>query len=96
MTRDEIVQRYERAVATQKRRLIIRCVMAFTIITTAIFRALEIEIFNQILLIFYVALSAFFLYSFTIGRKTGAAKDFKAIAEHYMAQDKNINKVLTK
>lgn len=56
MTTDEILLRYERGIATQKRRLIIRSMMTITILSTALLRYFEVTIFNNALLMFYAAL----------------------------------------
>lgn len=87
MTTEEILLRYKRGIATQKRRLIIRSIMTITILSTALLRYFDVMIFNDVLLIFYAALFVFFIYSYAIGRRIGASKDFRAIAEHYMQQD---------
>lgn len=90
MTKEEVLAKYERAVNTQKRRMILRSIMTGTILITAILNYFGIGFFNNARLLLFGFVFIFLIYSYAIGRRTGAAKDFKAIADYYMRKDGEI------
>ena len=91
MTPQEITHRYARGLATQKRRLISRSLMAVALIATAVLDYLGAALFTNAQLWLYAVLLIYFAFSYGLGRRTGAVKDFRAIAEHYMRQDRTLD-----
>ena len=87
MTPLEISRRYARGLATQKRRLIIRSLMAGALISTALLDYLYSGLIGNAPLWLYALLLVYLVFSYGMGRRTGAVRDFRAIAEHYMRQD---------
>lgn len=97
MTKKEILVKYERAVRTQKRRTIIRSIMTGTILITAILNYFGVETFSNARLLLFAVIFLFLIYSYVIlGRKKGASKEFKDIADFYMQNDEEINNLKTK
>lgn len=87
MTREEIVMRYERAVKTQKRRTIVRSVLALLMFSFALLNYFDVAFFANAKLILFLVFFLFLIYSYLSGKRIGAAKDFKAIADFYINQD---------
>lgn len=91
MTSGEILERYSRAQKTQKRRTTLRLIITGSVFTTAILNYLNISYFTNVRLMLFILVLLFMIYSYTIGRRIGAANDYKAIADYYMQNDKRIN-----
>lgn len=94
MTPQDILETYNRAVQTQQRRLILRSLLALSLIVIATLNVLDIGISKEIHIVVYVVLFTYLIYSYGIGRRKGAAKEFRAIAKHYMAQDTQLQKLM--
>lgn len=92
MDNHQILSRYQRAITTQKRRIWVRSIMTCSLIVLALLRLLEFPGFIHGDLLLYSLMFIYFAYSYAIGRRIGAAKDFRAITEHYLRQDAELAK----